>query len=55
MSRKTLGAGVAVNDAERLRAWVEDPSALKRGALMPPMKLSSRQLDLLIDYLVTLE
>ncbi len=55
MSRETLGAGVARNDAERLRAWVEDPAALKRGALMPPMKLPPEELDSLVAYLVTLE
>ena len=55
MSRETLGAGVARNDADHLRAWVEDPAALKRGALMPPMKLSSEELDRLTDYLVSLE
>jgi cytochrome c oxidase subunit 2 len=55
MSRETLGAGVARNDADRLRAWVEDPAALKRGAHMPPMKLPPEEMDGLVAYLVTLE
>jgi cytochrome c oxidase subunit II len=55
MSRKTLGAGAAPNTPERLRAWVDDPGALKRGALMPAMKLSREELDTLTAYLVTLK
>ncbi len=54
MSRGTLGAGVAPNSRENLRAWVRDPAALKPGALMPSMQLSGDQLDQLIGYLVTL-
>ena len=54
MSRATLGAGVAPNTRENLRAWVNDPAALKPGALMPAMKLSDDQLDRLVAYLVTL-
>jgi cytochrome c oxidase subunit 2 len=54
MSRATLGAGVAANTPENLRAWVNDPAALKPGALMPAMKLSNDQLDTLVAYLATL-
>ena len=54
MSRATIGAGVAPNTAENLRAWVNDPAALKPGARMPAMKLSNDQLDQLVAYLVTL-
>ena len=54
MSRATLGAGVAPNTPENLRAWVNDPAALKPGALMPAMKLSRDQLDPLVAYLATL-
>ena len=39
---------------ENLRAWVDDPAALKSGALMPAMKLSRQDLDTLTAYLVTL-
>ena len=35
MSRATIGAGVAPNTRERLRAWVRNPDDLKRGVLMP--------------------
>jgi cytochrome c oxidase subunit 2 len=55
MSRRTLGAGVAQNTPENLRRWVHDPAAFKPGALMPAMKLSDRELDRLVAYLVTLE
>jgi len=54
MSRATLGAGVAPNTPDNLRAWVNDPAALKPGALMPAMKLSKDQLDSLVAYLATL-
>jgi cytochrome c oxidase subunit 2 len=55
MSRKTLGAGVAPNDAEHLRAWLESPDHLKPGALMPAMGLEAPALDALVTYLRTLE
>jgi cytochrome c oxidase subunit 2 len=54
MSRTTLGAGVAPNTPENLRAWVNDPASLKPGALMPAMKVSGDELDQLVAYLVTL-
>jgi len=54
MSRATLGAGVAPNTPENLRAWVNDPASLKPGALMPAMKVSGDELDQLVAYLVTL-
>ena len=54
MSRATLGAGVARNTPQNLRAWVNDPASLKPGALMPAMKVSGDDLDRLVAYLVTL-
>jgi cytochrome c oxidase subunit 2 len=54
MSRATLGAGVAPNTPENLRAWVDDPASLKPGALMPAMKIRRDQLDQLVAYLATL-
>jgi cytochrome c oxidase subunit II len=54
MSRATLAAGVARNTPENLRAWIDHPDALKPGALMPAMKLSPRDLDQLVAYLLTL-
>jgi cytochrome c oxidase subunit 2 len=54
MSRETIGAGVAPNTRDRLRAWVRNPDDLKHGVLMPAMQLDDEQLDQLVEYLVTL-
>jgi len=54
MSRSTLAAGVAPNERDRLRRWVEDPDAIKPGALMPAMRLSPEDLDRVVAYLATL-
>jgi cytochrome c oxidase subunit 2 len=54
MSRQTLGAGVAPNDAVSLRSWVADPAHLKPGVLMPAMQLGDTELDQVVAYLTTL-
>jgi cytochrome c oxidase subunit 2 len=54
MSRETIGAGVAPNTRDRLRAWVRNPDDLKHGVLMPAMQLDDEQLDQLVGYLLTL-
>lgn len=54
MSRTTLGAGVAANTPENLRAWVRDPDQIKPGSRMPAMKLSAAEVDALVAYLTTL-
>ena len=54
MSRSTLAAGVASITPENLRNWVNNPAALKPGALMPAMQLSRPDLDQLVAYLLTL-
>ena len=54
MSRATLAAGVATNTPDNLRAWINNPDALKPGALMPAMKLSRGDVDQLVAYLLTL-
>jgi cytochrome c oxidase subunit 2 len=54
MSRATLGAGVARNTPENLRAWIHDPDSLKPGALMPAMGVSREDTDRLVAYLLTL-
>jgi cytochrome c oxidase subunit 2 len=54
MSRATIGAGVAPNTRDRLRAWVRNPDDLKHGVLMPAMQLDDEQLDQLVEYLLTL-
>jgi cytochrome c oxidase subunit 2 len=54
MSRETIGAGVAPNTPETLRAWVHDPARLKPGVLMPAMQLGDAELDHVVAYLATL-
>lgn len=55
MSRATIGAGVAPNTPDALRAWVNDPDQLKPGVLMPAMKLSKADVDQIVSYLATLK
>ncbi len=55
MSRQTLGAGVAPNNADHLKEWVMNPDHLKPGVLMPAMGLDARPIDQLVAYLLTLE
>jgi cytochrome c oxidase subunit II len=55
MSRETIGSGIALNTPEKLRAWVKDPQALKKGSLMPNMQLTDEQLDHVVSYLLTLK
>lgn len=54
MSRETIGAGVAANTPEMLRAWVTNPDQLKPGVLMPAMKLAPDTVDQIVAYLATL-
>jgi len=54
MSRETIAAGIAANNHENLRLWIQDPSRLKPGALMPAMGLSEHDLDAVTAYLETL-
>jgi cytochrome c oxidase subunit 2 len=55
MSRRTIAAGAAGNTPKDLRAWIDNPSTLKPGALMPAMKLSRDEVDQLTAYLGTLQ
>jgi cytochrome c oxidase subunit 2 len=52
--RLTLGAGVLHNDDAAMRAWIADPQRIKPGVLMPPVPLSSAELDALTAYLRSL-
>lgn len=54
MSRSTIAAGAAENTHENLRLWIQDPSAIKHGSLMPAMKLSDVDLDAIVGYMETL-
>jgi cytochrome c oxidase subunit II len=54
MSRSTIAAGAALNTPDNLRLWIQNPDAIKPGSLMPAMKLSDSDLDVLVGYLETL-
>jgi cytochrome c oxidase subunit II len=54
MSRETIAAGAAKNTHENLRLWVQDPSRIKPGSLMPAMQLSDPDLDAVVSYMETL-
>ena len=54
MSRATIAAGAAENTHENLRLWIQNPSAIKPGSLMPSMKLSDADLDAVVSYMETL-
>ncbi len=54
MSRETILAGAALNTPQNLRAWINNPDALKPGALMPAMKLDQPAVDQLVAFLATL-
>jgi len=54
MSRATIAAGAAENTRDNLRLWIQNPSAIKPGSLMPAMKLSDADLDAVVSYMETL-
>jgi cytochrome c oxidase subunit II len=54
MSRATIAAGAAENTHDNLRLWIQNPSAIKPGSLMPAMKLSDTDLDAVVSYMETL-
>jgi len=54
MSRTTIAAGAAENTHKNLRLWIQDPSAIKPGSLMPAMKLTDADLDAIVSYMETL-
>lgn len=54
MNRDTIAAGIAENNHENLRLWIQDPSRLKPGSLMPAMGLDGHDLNAVTAYLETL-
>jgi len=54
MSRDTLASGAAPNTQMYLRLWIQNPDAIKPGALMPAMNLDDQDLDRVTAYLSTL-
>jgi cytochrome c oxidase subunit 2 len=55
MDRQTIGSGVVANTTANLRAWINDPQAIKPGCLMPSMKLTDKELDQVVAYLGSLK
>ena len=53
-SRSTLASGMIPFNRENLRAWIDDPQAIKPGCNMPALKLDPDELDAVTDYLITL-
>jgi cytochrome c oxidase subunit II len=54
-SRRTLGAATIPNTESNLRAWIPDAPAFKPGVLMPPIPLTTDELDALVAYLESLD
>lgn len=54
MTRETIAAGVASNTPANLRAWIQNPDAIKPGSLMPAMNLTTREVDEVTAYMLTL-
>jgi cytochrome c oxidase subunit 2 len=54
MSRQTLASGMVQNTGENLRRWVADPQTIKPGCLMPAFGLSDREVNDIVDYMLTL-
>lgn len=54
-SRRTFAGALLENNDANLRAWLDDPAAIKPGSLMPDYNLTPEQIDDLIAYLRTLE
>jgi len=54
MSRQTIASGVAPLDPTTLKAWIDNPQALKPGCNMPSLQLDTQELDAVTAYLLTL-
>jgi cytochrome c oxidase subunit II len=54
-TRQSLAAGVVPNNPGALAGWIENPQALKPGALMPNQNLPPAQLADVLAYLETLK
>ncbi|MDT7604001.1 MAG: cytochrome c oxidase subunit [Acidobacteriota bacterium] len=54
-SRGSIAANTLPNSRGHLAGWVVDAQSVKPGSLMPPMSLSSEDLQALLDYLQSLK
>lgn len=53
-TRDTIASGSIPNTPQNLKQWINDPSSMKPGALMPPMHLNDHDLNAVTAYLTTL-
>ncbi len=54
-SRMTIGSGILPNNRGSLAGWIINSQGIKPGNHMPPMDLTSEQLQALLDYMATLK
>ena len=54
-SRQTIASGMVPLTRDNLRAWLDDPQAMKPQCNMPSLKLDEAELDAITDYLLTLK
>jgi cytochrome c oxidase subunit 2 len=54
MSRETIASGTLPNKQKYLKRWVQDPQTTKPGCLMPAFRLTDREYDDIVNYLLTL-
>jgi cytochrome c oxidase subunit 2 len=54
-NRTTIGARTVENTPGNLAAWIVDAQEMKPGALMPPIELSSRDVNDIVAYLESLK
>ncbi len=54
-SRMTIGSGILPNNRGNLAGWIINSQGVKPGNRMPPMDLTSEQLQALLDYMATLK
>ncbi|MCH2162907.1 MAG: cytochrome c oxidase subunit II [Planctomycetota bacterium] len=55
MSRVTFAGGMIPNTEANLKAWIDDPQQIKPGCDMPALKLSTKEIEQVVAYLVTLK
>jgi cytochrome c oxidase subunit 2 len=54
-SHRELGAGAVPNTRDHLARWITDPQTVKPGVRMPPIALSTPDLEAMLAYLETLK
>jgi len=54
-SRRRIASGILDNNAENLTRWIQDPQAVKPGALMATVPIEPETLEALVYYLQNLE